>query len=436
MKIIREHDNNYQDEINCLFNRKAFSDEVLHSVSNILNDIKHNGNSAISHYAAQFDNVQLSPAQFRLTQNEIDNAVNSVPQKTKNFINGAIENIKTFAKQQIPHNWNFTPRHGVTLGEKFTPLKRIGAYIPGGTAPLVSTAVHTIAIAAAAGVKEIAAITPPGKNNILIPELIYAMHQSGATEIYRIGGVYGIGAMAYGTETIKKVEKIVGPGNAYVSAAKKYVYGDVAIDMVAGPSEIMIIADKNSNPRFVAADILSQAEHGSGHEQSVLVTDSEKFVELVLENIEKQKKKLSRNEMVERVYQNGLFFVIVDNLEKAIDIADEYAPEHLEIVCQNADKFANKVSVAGAIFVGEYTPEPVGDFVAGPSHVLPTGGSAKYFNGLSVNTFFRRSSTVKYTKQALEREIPMIEKFAELEGLDAHCNSALIRFNDLIRAND
>ncbi len=429
MKIISYKDINFAEEIDLLTSRVAFPQEIAEPVKNILDDIKHRGSSAIIEYALKFDNAQLDISSFRVSDKEISEAYKKIDSITKDSIETAIINVTEFAKKQLPKNWSFSPRHGVTLGEKFEPLDRIGAYVPGGTAPLVSTVIHTIAIAKAAGVKEIVAVTPPGKDAIIIPELLYAMKEAGATEIYRLGGVYGIGALAYGTETIKKVGKIVGPGNAYVTAAKKYVYGDVAIDMIAGPSEIMVIADENNNPDFIAADILSQAEHGSGHEHAVLVTDSKTLIAKVKASIKKQAAKLSRKGPIKTVLANGVFLIQVKNMGQAVEIANSYAPEHLEIMCTDADNLAQRVKAAGAIFIGEYTPEPVGDFVAGPSHVLPTGGSAKYFSGLTVTSFLRRTSLIKYDKQALEKEIPAIEKFASMEGLDAHGNSALIRFN-------
>jgi len=429
MKIISYKDRSFAEEIKVLIQRDAFPEEIAEPVSKILEDIKHRKSSAIIEYALKFDNAILDISSFSVSDDEIDKAYKKIDTFAKDSIKTAITNITEFARKQLPKSWSFSPRHGVTLGEKFEPLTRIGAYIPGGTAPLVSTVIHTIAIAKAAGVKEIVAITPPGKDAQIIPELVYAMKEAGATEIYRLGGVYGIGALAYGTETIKKVEKIIGPGNAYVTAAKKYVYGEVAIDMVAGPSEIMIIADETNNPDFIAADILSQAEHGSGHEQAVLVTNSALLIEKVQVAIEEQAAKLTRTGPVQSVVKNGIFLIEVENIDQTIRIANSYAPEHLEIMCTDADNLAQRVKAAGAIFIGEYTPEPVGDFVAGPSHVLPTGGSAKYFSGLTVTSFLRRTSLIKYSKQALEKEIPAIEKFASMEGLDAHGNSAMIRFN-------
>jgi len=430
MKILCHKNKQYTKQVNELISRKAFPDEINEPVKKILDNIKKRGNNAISEYALEFDKCELNSDQFKVSDDEIIEAYNNICALTKDSIETVIFNVTEFARKQLPKNWNYSPRHGVTLGEKFNPLDRIGAYIPGGTAPLVSTVIHTVALAKTAGVKEIVAVTPPGKDGKIIPELLYAMKEAGATEIYKLGGVYGIGALAYGTETINKVEKIVGPGNAYVTAAKKYIYGETAIDMVAGPSEILIIADENSNPNFIAADMLSQAEHGSGHEQALLVTTSKLLIEQVKSAIEHQAAKLSRSDAIKKVVANGIFLIEVENIDYAIELTNNYAPEHLEIHCKDADNIAQKIKAAGAIFIGEYTPEPVGDFVAGPSHVLPTGGSAKYFNGLTVNSFIRRTSLIKYNKQALEREIPAIERFAAMEGLDAHGNSALIRFND------
>lgn len=429
MKKINLKNKNYESEIKKLTERPAFPDEISESVKNILNEIKLKGDNAVIEYAKKFDNVDIVPEEFRLSNEEILYSISSVDQSLKDAIDLAINNVTDFAKHQLPKNWSYSPRHGVKLGEKFEPLNRICAYIPGGTAPLVSTVVHTVSLAKAAGVNEIVAITPAKNDGKVLPELVYAMYAAGATEIYRLGGVYGIAAFAYGTETIKKAEKIVGPGNAYVTAAKKFVYGDVAIDMVAGPSEIMIIADKMSNPDFIAADILSQAEHGSGHEQAVLVTDSEVLIEKVKNSVKVQSAKLSRQKTIEEVLKNGVYFILVQDMEHAAEVASLYAPEHLEIICNNAELISQKVKAAGAIFIGEYTPEPLGDFVSGPSHVLPTAGSAKFFSGLTANSFIRRTSIIQYTKQALELEIPAIEKFAEMEGLDAHGNSALVRFN-------
>ena len=318
-------------------------------------------------------------------------------------------------------------RPGVTLGEKFEPLDRVGVYIPGGTAPLVSTVIHTAGIASAAGVREIVAVTPPGRDGSVHPAVLYAMRKAGVTEVYRLGGVYGVAALALGTESVPKVEKIVGPGNAYVTAAKKLLYGEVAIDMVAGPSEILVIADGNANPAFVAADLLSQAEHGSGLEQAVLVSNSREMIDRVEAEVLRRKSALSRQAAVDRVLERGMFLILAADLDQAAAIASAYAPEHLEIQTGNPKRVARGITAAGAIFLGPWTPEPVGDFCAGPSHVLPTASSARYFNGLETSAFFRRSSLVRYSESALRREVPMVECFAALEGLDAHGRAGTIR---------
>ena len=427
MKIISYKNENFEDELQPLFDRLAYPDEIEVNVKKMLQTIKQNGDTALCRFAEEFDNVKLSPENFRVSSEEIEQATKKVSSDNKNAIKAAIVNVQKYAMKQIPKPWHFSPRKGVVVGERFEPIDRVGVYIPGGTAPLVSTVVHTAAIATAAGVKEIVAVTPPGKNGEILPELLYAMKKAGVTEIYRLGGVYAIGALAYGTESLTKVEKIVGPGNAFVTAAKKLVFGSVAIDMVAGPSEIMIIADDEAKPANIAADLLSQAEHGSGLEQAVLLTTSSSVIDEVKMQLVSQAKKLSRQKPVRKVMENGIFLIEVENLEDATQIATKYAPEHLEIICKTPDRIAKKVKAAGAIFLGEWTPEAVGDFVAGPSHVLPTGGSAKYFSGLTVEHFFRRMSIVNYQKQALESENSIIECFGNMEGLDAHKNSAAIR---------
>ncbi len=421
-------DENYKKKINSLYSRPSYPEAIENNVKEIIQDVAINGNKAIVKYAKKFDFVSLDKTQLLVTEQEIKNAESILSQDDKVAICAALKNIRAFSEYKKPQNWNIQPREGVSVGERYTPMDRIGVYIPGGTAPLVSTVLHTAGIAQVAGVKEIVAVTPPQKDGSVHPAILYALSQAGATEIYRIGGVYGIAAMAYGTESIDKVEKIVGPGNAYITAAKKLVFGKVSIDMVAGPSEIMILADETANPAYIAADMLSQAEHGSGLEQAVLVTNNLELIDKVQIEIKLQTKKLNRSEPIEKVTQNGMFFIEVRNMDEAAQIATNYAPEHLEIMCKEAAQVAEKVKSAGAIFIGEWTPEPVGDFVAGPSHVLPTASSAKFFNGLSVSDFFKRTSIVHYKKEALEKELPFIQRIADMEGLDAHKNSVAIRF--------
>ena len=427
MNIIRSADPQFESKIAPLFNRPAFTADILASVKEILDGVQANGDAALCKYAKKFDNADLGSEDIRVPQHLIENAEDEIPPKVAKAIRSAHRQIRDFAQQRLPEPWSYSPRKGVILGERFTPLDRVGAYVPGGTAPLISTVLHTVTLAAAAGVPEIAVVTPPQPDKSIDPALLYAAYKAGATEVYRLGGVYAIGALAYGTESVAKVDKIVGPGNAYVTAAKREVYGHVSLDLVAGPSEIMVIADDTADPDFIAADMLSQIEHGSGNEQAVLVTTEEDLVAAVQASLENHRGQLSRNDCIEKCMDHGVFIIVVDNLTEATEIASRYAPEHLEIMARRPGSLAKKVKAAGAIFLGPWTPEPVGDFVAGPSHVLPTGGAARYFSGLTVEQFFRRMSVVHYQKGALEDELDAIETIAKAEGLDAHALSATVR---------
>jgi histidinol dehydrogenase len=314
------------------------------------------------------------------------------------------------------------------LGERFVPFDRVGAYIPGGAAPLASTALMTLTLAKVAGVKELVACSPANAEGKLNPYILYALNLAGATEIYKVGGIQAIGAMAYGTKSIAKVRKIVGPGGPYVTAAKRQVYGDVALDMVAGPSEIAVLCDTSANPAHVAADLLSQAEHGTGSERSLLVTTSQRQAEAIRVELLKQAEELSRSEPVFQVLEKGMLLVVVKNLNDGINLCNLFAPEHMELIVKNPEKWRDKVLNAGALFIGEWTPESVGDFAAGPSHVLPTGGTAAYFSGLTVEDFRRRISLIQFTKEDLEETLPVVEAFGRVETLDGHARSATIRF--------
>ena len=427
MKFLKYKDSN--SDFSPLFNRTAFPEDIERSVAKMLSEIRQRGDEAVIEYAAQYDSLNLTPETLKVTQEEIDNAENLIEEDIKKAIQLAHNNISDFSKQCLPEDWSYNPRPGVTLGEKFTPLKRIACYIPGGTAPLVSTVLHTATMAQAAGVEEIVITTKGAEDGSVNPAILYAAKVCGATEVYKMGGVYAVGALAFGTNSIPKVDKIVGPGNAYVTAAKKQVYGYTALDLVAGPSEVMVIADKSAPPEFIAADLLSQAEHGSGFEQAVLVSDSAEILKQVEEEVLKQKELLSRAECIDKVVESGIFLIEVADMEEAAEVATSYAAEHLEIMTENPEAVAANVHAAGAIFLGPWTPEPLGDFVAGPSHVLPTGGSAHYFNGLTVGQFFRRTSLVKYDKDALSKEVDAMSAFAKAEGLDAHGRSGTIRFD-------
>ncbi|MCJ8328915.1 MAG: histidinol dehydrogenase [Lentisphaeria bacterium] len=430
MKILDYRDDDFDGAIDSLNQRTAFPDDISQSVAEILKDIQANGDAAVIRYAEKFDQAKLSAETFLYSEADIAQASAAVGDDVKTAIKLAHANVSRFSKERLPKDWSFNPRDGVELGERFVPLQRIAAYIPGGAAPLVSTVLHTITMAQVAGVEEIVIVSPASSSGEINPAIVYAATIAGATEIYRLGGVYAIGAMAYGTETIKKVDKIVGPGNAYVTAAKRHVYGHVALDLVAGPSEVLIIADSSADPAFIAADMLAQAEHGSGMEQAVLVTTEDDMIKSVQDELSKQSAELLRKDLIQKVLDNGIYLIRVQDLSQAVDVTNAYAPEHLEIMTTDARALANEIRCAGAIFLGNYTPEPVGDFVAGPSHVLPTGGAARYFNGLTVDQFCRRISMVEYSQEALTKEREAIKQFAKIEELDAHGNSVEIRFKE------
>ena len=424
MKRLRYGTPEFERETAALYRRPAYPPEAEKSAAEIIAAVRRDGDKAVARYAEKFDGVKLNPEEFRVTDAEVAAAVKRLPAADKRAIRAALRQITDFAKRTRPRNWKATVRPGVTVGEKFTPLDRVGVYIPGGAAPLVSTVIHTAGIARAAGVKSIAAATPA---KALHPSTLYAMKLAGVTEIYRLGGVYGVAALALGTESIQRVDKVVGPGNAYVTAAKKLLYGEVGIDLVAGPSEILVLADEAANPELIAADLLSQAEHGSGLEQSVLVATSGKLVDRVLAAFDRQKKTLPKLAAVEKVEKNGLFLIEAPTLEIAEKIAGDYAPEHLELHVADPESSARRIKAAGAMFLGPWTPESAGDFCAGPSHVLPTAGSALRFNGIETATFLRRTSLVKYTRAAIAREAEIIERFGNMESLAAHARAGTVR---------
>ena len=417
--------NDWRSELSALCNRPAYPPAAEKAAADIIADVRARGVEAICEYAEKFDHIKLTFDQFRISDEEIAEASKKVSAKDKKAIRTACSQVRAFAKETLPKNWKKKIRDGVIVGEQFNPLDRVGVYIPGGTAPLVSTVLHTAAIAKACGVKEIVAITPAGGVH---PETLFAMKCAGVTGVYRLGGIYGVAAITVGVPGIPKVQKLVGPGNAYVTAAKKLLYGEVGIDLVAGPSEILIIADKDADPEFVAADLLSQAEHGSGLEQAVLVSTDKELFKAVEAACLRQKAKLSREAIIDKVWEKGVFFISVPDLDRAAEVANLYAPEHLELQCNEPEKMLPKLKAAGAVFLGPWTPEPVGDFCAGPSHVLPTASSALRFNGLESVSFFRRTSIVKYSKSALKREVEIVERFGAMEKLTAHGNAGTVRF--------
>ena len=430
MKIIDCTDADYAQALQSLYTRPACPPEIEDRAKAIVEEVRLHGDDAVLAQIAKFDRVRLTADALKVSDEEIRAAKASVPARTKRAVKRAISNVRLFSSMQIPRNWQSELRPGIVLGEQFTPMDRVGCYVPGGTAPLVSSAIHTVTIAKTAGVREIVAATPPRKDGTVNPATLYALVEAGATAVYKMGGATAIAALAYGTDTIPAVEKIVGPGNAYVAAAKRLVYGRVAIDMVAGPSEVMVVADGSVDPAWTAADMLAQAEHGSGLEQAVLVTDSREVLEAVRKQMLEQARTLLRQEPLQKVLANGIFLIRCSSMDEAADIAGKFAPEHLEVHCANPRRFARKVRAAGAIFLGPWTPEPAGDFTAGPSHVLPTAGTARFFHGISAVDFFRRSSLLQYTERSLMADVSDIEHFAEIEGLDAHGRSASIRRKD------
>jgi histidinol dehydrogenase len=409
--------------------RPSVEEKAMQAAARILADVKERGDKAVIDCARLYDGSNISTRRIRVSPEEIAEAAKLVDAEFKKAALEAHQRIVAFSKNGLREDWKMSTPKGGMLGEKFVPFDRVGAYIPGGAAPLASTALMTLTLAKVAGVKELVACSPANKDGKLNPYIIYALDLAGATEIYKVGGVHAIGAMAYGTKSIAKVRKIVGPGGPYVTAAKRQVYGDVALDMVAGPSEIAVLCDTSANPAHVAADLLSQAEHGTGSEKAMLITTSQKQAEAVREQLLKQAKTLSRSEPISEVLKNGMLLVVVKDLADGMKLSNRFAPEHMELIVKNTDKWVDKVENAGALFIGEWTPEAVGDFAAGPSHVLPTGGTAAYFSGLTVEDFRRRVSLIQFTKEDLEDTLPVVEAFGRIETLDGHARSATIRFN-------
>jgi len=394
----------------------------------ILADVRERGDKAVIDYAHLYDGSKISRVSIRVSEKEIAEAKKTVDAGFKKAAKEAHKRITEFSKKGLRDDWEMATPKGGTLGEKFVPYDRVGAYIPGGAAPLASTALMTLTLAQVAGVKELVACSPAGADNKLNPYIIYALDLAGATEIYKIGGIHAIGAMAYGTKLIRKVRKIVGPGGPYVTAAKRQVYGEVALDMVAGPSEIAVLCDTSANPAHVAADLLSQAEHGTGSEKAMLVTTSEKMAMEVRAEVYSQAKKLLRTGPIFQVLEKGMLLVVVKDLNDGMKLCNLFAPEHMELIVKNPEPWVKKVQNAGALFIGPWTPESVGDFTAGPSHVLPTGGTAAYFSGLTVEDFRRRVSLIQFTKEDLKETLPVVEAFGRVETLDGHARSATIRF--------
>ena len=409
--------------------RPAFDGEAESVAAQILTDIRRRGEPAVFAAISRIEKLVLKPSELRVGDDEFEAAWRKTPAETRARIQEAHDRVADFARHSMRPDWEMPTPHGGKLGEYFTPLDRVGVYVPGGTAPLASTVVMTVTLAQVAGVREIVACTPGGRDKTVRPEILCAMKICGVTDCYRIGGIQAIGLMAYGMRKIEPVQKIVGPGNAYVTAAKRLVYGTVALDLVAGPSEVAVLADDSANPEWVAADLVAQAEHGSGHERALLVTTSETLAKKTMDAIRRQVAVRSRRALVARVAENdGILLVVVPDLDTGIELVDMFAPEHFELAVRDPAAYAKKAHHAGAVFAGHWTPESAGDFAAGPSHVLPTGGAARAFGGLTVEDFRRRTSLVQYAEEDLRDALPIIRKFADIEGLDGHRNAADVRF--------
>ena len=399
------------------------------SVKEILDKVKEEKDAAVFAYTSKFDGAELTADTIEVTDAEIEEAYAQVDDTLLTVIRKAKDNIESYHAKQRQNSWFDSKPDGTILGQKITPLHRVGVYVPGGKAVYPSSVLMNVMPAKVAGVDEIIMVTPPGKNGKVSPNTLVAAKEAGVDKIYKVGGAQAIAALAYGTESIPKVDKIVGPGNIYVALAKKAVYGHVSIDSIAGPSEILVVADETANPRYVAADLLSQAEHDE-LASAILVTTSEKLAHEVSDQVDGFLKELSRAEIISKSLDNYGYILLADTMEDVIDVASEIASEHLEIQTKNPFEVMTKIRNAGAIFIGEYASEPLGDYFAGPNHILPTNGTAKFFSPLSVDDFIKKSSIISYSREALQKVHKDIESFAKAEQLTAHANSIHVRFEE------
>lgn len=420
-----------RDELNILYEQlKSRSIEnradIEESVREILRGVKERGDAAVSEYTQKFDGVLISPQELEVSASEIEESLESADKELLNVIKRAAENIRAFHERQKENSWFTTNQDGVVLGQKITPLDRAGVYVPAGSAPLPSTVLMNVIPAKVAGVREIVLCSPPDKSGRINPLILACAKIAGADRVFKTGGAQAIGAMAYGTESIPKVDKIVGPGNIYVATAKKLVFGICGIDMIAGPSEVLVIADETANPRYVAADLLSQAEHDA-FASAILVTTSKKIADEVNKELQIQLEKLPRKDIASKSVNNYGAIVITGSIDQAVEIANTIAPEHLELCVEDPFSLLPSINNAGAIFLGNFSPEPLGDYYAGPNHTLPTSGTARFSSPLGVYDFVKRQSIISYSKKAFEKVSSDVAAFADAEGLTAHANSIRIR---------
>ena len=428
MKVIRYTAADFSRQLRQVTAPSSLFDPIIEQRTRAILDAVHvRGDAAVLEFTERFDGAILTADQLAVTQAELLTASFRADESFRAAVIEAETNIATFARKSLRQNWQTKNSHGATVGEKFDAFQRVGVYIPGGTAPLVSTALMTITLAKVAGCKEIVVCTPCSKDGGINPALLFAAKAAGATEIYRVGGAQAIAALAYGTKTIRRVQKIYGPGNAYVVTAKRLLVGYVAIDLLPGPSELLVLADETANAKFAAADLLAQAEHGSGHERVWLVTTSDKILKAVEKEVARQLPKLARREFIKRALADNSYLIQVKSLADGVALANQLAPEHCEVMTRNPRRVSADILTAGAIFLGPFSPTVLGDYVAGPSHTLPTGGAGASFPGLTVDQFQRRTSVVEYNRASVKKALPAVKKFAELEGLGAHGKSAGVR---------
>ena len=427
MKILKLTEDTRKDILQNLLKRSPNNyGEFEGRVNAIIEEVRNNRDQAVFNYTKQFDGADINAGNILVTEEEIAEAYEQVDTTLLAVIRKSLVNIKKYHEKQVQNSW-FTTEDGIILGQKVTALATVGVYVPGGKAVYPSSVLMNVLPAKVAGVDRIVMCTPPGKDGKVYPSTLVAAKEAGVDEIYKVGGAQAIAAMAFGTESVPKVDKIVGPGNIYVALAKKAVFGYVSIDSIAGPSEILVLADETANPRYVAADLLSQAEHDE-MASAILITTSQKLAEEVSAEIDQFVAELSRKEIIQKSLDNYGYILVADNMEEAIDTVNAIASEHMEIVTADPFHVMTKIRNAGAIFIGEYSSEPLGDYFAGPNHVLPTNGTAKFFSALSVDDFIKKSSIISYSREALEKVHKDIEQFAECEKLTAHANSIRVRF--------
>ena len=427
MKILEYKSATFAEDLKKACESVSLSPEIQSAVESVISEVRAKGDEAVCSFTKKFDGADISADNLKVSAEELKAAAKAVPASDKKAMREAIACVKSYHLHTKPKNWRAKNPQGATIGENFYPIERVGIYIPGGSAPLVSTVVMTVTIAKIAGCPEICVCTPPSKDGSVNPYILCVLDMLGVAEIYKVGGAQAIAAMGVGTKTIKAVDKLYGPGNAFVIEAKRRLFGEVGCDLLPGPSEVLIVADASANPRYIAADLLSQAEHGSGKEKIFFVTTSKKLVASVRKEIDKHALKLSRAEKLKKIIADGCYVAIVPNLAAAAEVANYVAPEHMELQVAEPEKLVSKIKTAGAILVGENTPTVLGDFTAGPSHTLPTGRTGRFSGGLQLIDFMRRSSYVKYDRKSLAKAENVVVAFGKMETLDAHYTSLLER---------